>query len=266
MMAAQQIVTRDHLAAGDASARAWLRSADSAKKLRQTQLMLIINNLSLSVNSSKDPYESVMQAWISTLKAMESLVQGMPQHVQDGAVLLAISSWHLYPDMEVLVEQVKRVDQKDDLMHGGLITLSKPARSPSKEGVFWSLPLSRMRYYHPPQTTERRVASETSQVTMDEFWLIILGAMVGAWAEGETGIVSACKFLLIVEPHIMCLENDTCGSRSCAEPHHAIWMLRAWRSTKRPSCSILEFAGVTAFYHLIFLRFNSGFASLTYLP
>lgn len=209
MMAAQQIITRDHLAAWDASARAWLRSADSAKKLRQTQLMLIINNLSLAVNSSKDPYESVIQAWISSLKAMERLVQGMPQRVQDGAVLLAISSWHLYPDMEILVEQVKRVDQQDALMHGGLITLSKPAISPNKEGVFWSLPLSRMRYYHPPQTTERRVASDTSRVTMNEFWLVILGAMIGAWVEDESGIISACKFLLIVEPHIMCLENDT---------------------------------------------------------
>ncbi|EMR66652.1 hypothetical protein UCREL1_6361 [Eutypa lata UCREL1] len=65
IMAAQQHITREQLAHWDSSARAWLQTADSAKRLQQTQLMLIINNVRLPVNSSRDPYESVITAWTS---------------------------------------------------------------------------------------------------------------------------------------------------------------------------------------------------------
>ena len=99
---------------------------------------------------------------------MECLVQGMPQQVRDGAVL-AISSWHLYPDMEVLVNETKAIDQNDELMNGGLITISAHGVGSNREGVFWSLPLSRLRYYSPPVIAERHVSSETSRITMAEF-------------------------------------------------------------------------------------------------
>lgn len=121
VMASQQIITREQLAAWDASARSWIHTADSTKRLQQTQLTLIMNNIRMPVNSSNEPYESVMKAWISGMEAMERLVQGMPQRVHDGSILLAISSWHLYPNMHILVDQPKEVDQKDALMNSALI-------------------------------------------------------------------------------------------------------------------------------------------------
>ncbi|KAM3077388.1 hypothetical protein ACMFMG_006735 [Clarireedia jacksonii] len=193
VMAAQQIITREQLAAWDASARSWLHTADSAKRLQHTQLMLIMNNISMPVNSSNEPYESVMKAWISAMDAMENLVQGIPQRVHDGTILLAISSWHLYPNMYILVDQAKEVDQKDTLMNGALITISGQVSSIGREGVYWSLPLARMRYYSPPEVAERRIASDTSRVTIDELWIVILGILIGHWSQND--LEQSCEFI-----------------------------------------------------------------------
>jgi hypothetical protein len=193
VMAAQQIITREQLAAWDASARSWLHTADSAKRLQQIQLTLIISNISMPVNSSNEPYESVMKAWISGMQAMEHLVQGIPQRVQDGTILLAISSWHLYPNMHILVDQPKEVDQKDPLMNDALVTISGQQSSTGREGVYWSLPLARMRYYSPPEVAERRIASDTSRVTIDELWIVILGILTGPWSQSD--LDQSCEFI-----------------------------------------------------------------------
>ncbi|KAH8881977.1 hypothetical protein GQ53DRAFT_812359 [Thozetella sp. PMI_491] len=147
VMSARQVFDRQQLASWDASARSWLQTADTAKRLEQTQLMLVINNLRMPVNSSNDPYDSIVKAWISGMTAMDRMAQGMSMRIQDGSVLLAISSWHLYPDMEVLVEETKSIDQNDTLMRGSLLTVSTQGVDMEMDGVFWSLPLARMRYY-----------------------------------------------------------------------------------------------------------------------
>ncbi|TVY86441.1 hypothetical protein LAWI1_G007669, partial [Lachnellula willkommii] len=193
VMAAQQIITREQLAAWDASARSWLHTADSAKRLQQTQLTLIMSNISMPVNFSNEPYESVMKAWISAMEAMEHLVQGIPQRVQNGTILLAISSWHLYPNMHILVDQPKEVDQKDPLMNGALVTISSQQSSTDREGVYWSLPLARMRYYSPPEVAERRIACDTSRVSIDELWIVILGILIGPWSQSD--LDPSCEFI-----------------------------------------------------------------------
>ncbi|CAN9101110.1 unnamed protein product [Alternaria alternata] len=197
-MAAQQLFTRDQLSAWDASARSWLQAADAAKRLEQTQLMLIINNVRKPVNTSQEPYESVVTAWTSGMDAMERLICGTPQRVQDGAILVAITAWHLYPNMQVLSECVKDVNSGDELMAHSLLTISSFDLSGGREGVFWSLPLSRMRYYSPPVITERSLASDTSRISMEEFQIVFLGAFVARWnrdrlsetaAEGEEALL-----------------------------------------------------------------------------
>ena len=101
LLAAQVVVERNQLAEWDNSARAWLRQADQAKRKEQTQLMLILNNLSIPVNGKIGTYESVVHALKSALTAMEGLLLGRPQSVQDGSLLLALSCWHIYPDLLV---------------------------------------------------------------------------------------------------------------------------------------------------------------------
>ncbi|KAJ8121735.1 hypothetical protein ONZ43_g1889 [Nemania bipapillata] len=200
LMASRQIFSRQHLACWDSSARSWLQTADFDRRLQQTQLMLILNNVRLPVNSITDPYKSVINAWKSAMRGMELLVQGIPQQIQDGAVLLAISSWHLYPNMEVLVDEIKSVDMNDKLMKGGLITIS--AHGAGSEGVFWSLPLSRVRYYSPPVITERHISSETSRVTMEEFWIIVLGIVVSQWRTACTNVEKCCRFIILLSRQV----------------------------------------------------------------
>ena len=59
---AEQEITRTQLAAWDASARAWLRSADEVKRFEQTQLQLIIKDSGLSVSTSGTTYSNVVNA------------------------------------------------------------------------------------------------------------------------------------------------------------------------------------------------------------
>lgn len=198
LMAAQQTFNREQLAAWDSSARSWIKTADSQMRVQQTQLMLIISNIDLPVNSSGDLYKSVMKAWTSAMMAMEKLVQGIPQQIRDGSILLAISSWHLYPDMAVLSEVMTRVEQNDSLLNGSLITFSahiSPATEDSA-GVFWSLPMAHMRYYSPPIVSQGRLTSDTSRVSMDEFLIVVLGMVVSPWLRTLCPDVSRCCRLI----------------------------------------------------------------------
>jgi hypothetical protein len=63
--------------------------------------MLILNNLSIAVNAKINTYASVISAWTTALNMMEELLSGKPQGIQDGSLLLALSCWHLYPDLIV---------------------------------------------------------------------------------------------------------------------------------------------------------------------
>lgn len=194
LMAAQQTFNREQLATWDSSARSWIKTADAQMRLQQTQLLLIISNIDLPVNSSSDLYDSVIKAWTSAMMAMEKLVQGIPQQIRDGATLLAISSWHLYPDMAVLSEVMTRVEQNDPLMNGSLLTFSVHISSAAEDsaGVFWSLPMEHMRYYSPPVVARGRLTSDTARVSMDEFIIVVLGMVVSPWLHTFCPDVSRC--------------------------------------------------------------------------
>lgn len=101
LFASQITVSMEQLADWDNSARAWIRRGDEIKKKERIQQILIFNNLDASVNVKSDTYTNVIQVWNSALCGMENLLHGQSQNIQDGSLLLALSSWHLYPDMIV---------------------------------------------------------------------------------------------------------------------------------------------------------------------
>ncbi|OCT49775.1 hypothetical protein CLCR_07428 [Cladophialophora carrionii] len=141
--ASQATLTRAQLADWDASARFWLQIADVAKLRTQKQVMLIIQDFGLVVNTKKNLYDSVLDAWTQALGAVDRLVQGIPQNVQSGAILLGLASWHLYPNILALWSSSNQVlAQNDSLIpNGGLLTLGVKSPSPTlPEGIFWSLP------------------------------------------------------------------------------------------------------------------------------
>jgi hypothetical protein len=107
LLASQIQISRDQLAEWDNSARAWLQRADQAKKTEQIQTRLILDNLNVCVNAKPTTYASVMGAWKSALLGMERLLNGIPQNISDGGLLLALLSWHLYPDLIVSYTTLK---------------------------------------------------------------------------------------------------------------------------------------------------------------
>jgi hypothetical protein len=182
LMAARQEVTRANLAAWDASARAWLQTGDEANKIRQTQLRLVLDNISLPVNNQSDLYQSVLKAWTNALLMVESLVSGMPQSVHDGAVLLALSAWHLYPDMLVLGPTTARIEQNDPLVRsGGILTIGLHHNGDTGAGVFWSLPLAHMRYYGEAPIVSRSLATDSSRISFEQLYQVTLGCLSTQW-------------------------------------------------------------------------------------
>lgn len=87
----------------------WLRTADTAKRRQQTQLMLIIENVGLPITSGAKVYDNVMEVWTKALTTVDQLVSGMAQNIQSSDVLLGLSAWHLYPDMCILGRETTRV-------------------------------------------------------------------------------------------------------------------------------------------------------------
>lgn len=159
-------VARDQLAHWDSSARAWLSAADEAMELRQTQLMLILNNISLPVNTKPALYHNVLESWTSAMVAADNLLQGMPQSVQNGSILLGLSSWHLYPNMLILEHSRDPVLQNDHLVDtAGILTLGLNNERNATCGVSWSLPLGQLKYYGHPVVTESSLVTKGNRVS-----------------------------------------------------------------------------------------------------
>ncbi|KAH8750494.1 hypothetical protein F5882DRAFT_369451 [Hyaloscypha sp. PMI_1271] len=186
VMATRQEISRDQLAEWDASARAWLRTADQAKLLQQKQLMLVIDNVEVPVNHDMRVYSSVIAAWKTALQALENLVIGMPQSLhQEGSILLALSAWHLYPDLLILKESIKRVQFKDDLIaSSGTLTLGMFKDGDSgQQGVYWSLSLAHLRYYGDPVVRTQAITRESSRITFLQLMQVALGGLTASWSK-----------------------------------------------------------------------------------
>lgn len=104
--------------------RAWLSIADQAKEKQQDQVRPVINHVSLPVKSVNNVYDSAMETWIEAMKLMEELLLGKPHRVENGALLLGLSAWHIYPNLSVVTAQAVYVAQHDDLVpQNALITI-----------------------------------------------------------------------------------------------------------------------------------------------
>lgn len=190
--AAQQEIPRDGLALWDASARSWLRTADSVRAKEQKQCSLILKNVNLAVNNESQLYSSVMHAWTTGMRTLDKILSGTPVEVQDGALLLAISSWHIYPDMMIYGLGGKHQPRTEVIMGdplispGGMVTLglsrlSHPDANAEALGVYWSMPLERFKFYGKAVQRTRNLQDDASRLTFRELLLANLGAILGRW-------------------------------------------------------------------------------------
>ena len=200
LAAARISLDREQLRAWDASARAWLQSADEAMTRKKVQMNLIVNNIHCPVNSHMHVYESALKALHDALTTSENLLKDMPQASYDGSVLLGLSAWHLYPNMFVLSNKSTLVDFNDKIFsEGALLTVGIKSKSPeSSRGLYWSLPLAHLRYYGDAVRSSSVLSTRSSRVTFDELLQVILGSVCSSWAQQRLDLEGFIKLILLI--------------------------------------------------------------------
>ena len=195
--AADQPIPREELRQWDASARAWLQTADSAMRKEYIQLKLILENITLPVASGVNLYADVIRAWKQAMVGLEHLLNGEPQSVTDGAILLAISSWHLYPNLLVLGNQTTTVDFADHFVpSAGVLTVgitNSRASAPDRHGIYWSVALSHYRYYGKPT---KAVGEIDDRVTIEDLHMVALGSLLGSWKVPRAQLEISAKWFV----------------------------------------------------------------------
>jgi hypothetical protein len=182
--AARQEISRSQLRHWDASARSWIQTADDVHLLQQKRLMLFAKNVDQPVNDHPLVYQSVIGAWKNAMTAIECLLKGMPQMIHEGAVLLALSAWHIYPDIIVMKrEETVETKFQDSLVPvGGLLTIpTKRLNEQDGSGVRWSLSLAHLRYYGEPVKISRYSGAELSRITFEQLGIVVLGSIAAGW-------------------------------------------------------------------------------------
>lgn len=175
--------------------RAWLQCADTAKALQQTQLRLLVDNVTLPISPHKSLYSTVMDTACKALQALDCLVRGVPQQIDNGAVLLGLSSWHLYPDI-LMASTDTHIKQADNLIaSGGIITIGLENKDGKFGGVFWSLPLAQAKYYGDPVLAKRCLGVEQSRVSFDELQLVIIGSIIRDWEDPSLQLENMVDFI-----------------------------------------------------------------------
>ena len=196
-------ISRNDLATWDASARAWLRSADQAKTKEKDQLMLIFKNVQLPFDSSGSTYSKVIESWRHAMLGLENLLCGKPQTILNNAVLVAMSAWHLYPDLIVLDKQTKNVKFADKYTHpGGVGTIDIHRAEPLKteEGTQWSLLLSHLSYYGGPVQVQSSL--DSTRVSMSQLHLVALGTIFDSWQIKRKDIYAVAKWFVVIWDYV----------------------------------------------------------------
>ena len=200
VVAANLSIDKAQLAEWDASARAWLRSADGSSAVRSQQkaLLALLSTINMPVAGQPMVYDSVCKAWVTALTTIDKLVQGLPYSAQDGSVLVALSSWHLYPDIVVLGGSSQALKQRDELVaQGGALTIGLQTSSPNiSPGVHWSLSLAHLRYYGSPVMSVAAVDAESSRLSFPQFLCAALGSLVATLGLPVNKLRDAAKLLV----------------------------------------------------------------------
>ena len=226
-VAAQQDIPRTDLAMWDASARAWLMSADEVQKVNLTQLRLIMKDCGLFVSTLGTTYDSVIDVWTVAMKTLQDLILGMPQRISKGALLVGLSSWHIYPDLNV-VGPTAHVTFSDELVaRGGIITLGLESTSTLEDlGVQWSLSLSHLRYYGAPVTVSTASNANGSRISMEELHLVVFGSVLGSWNRIITAPETGAKLITTIVSSLGFPNDD-----KLAEEYPGLHLL--WRAASR---------------------------------
>lgn len=240
----QAEITREQLREWDASARSWLQTADSIKREEQDQLMSILDDIKLSVSTDGMVPSSIIGAWKSALMSMEMLIGGTPQGNDSGPTLLALSSWHLYPDVLVVGRQGREVPFTDKLVPpGGVLTigLEKPHSIINEgcNGLHWSLSLAHLRYYGYPVRADGRLTPDDGRLSFDQFVHAVLGCFLGYWQmEGQKKARDVARFIVSAQAAIERAAGHNYESRASSKARAFLMNTHHWWQLFAHSASV----------------------------
>lgn len=145
---------------------------------------------------------------------MESLIKGAPHHISNGAILLALSAWHLYPNM-FFAGTNQYINQSDPLINpGGLMSIGLTNKTEDGKGVFWSLPMTQARYYGEPITATRHAGVGESQVQFEDFILVAIGSVLGSWQQSMLDVDDALELIKYISNAAVATRNKGASFRN----------------------------------------------------
>ncbi len=241
----------------------WLYTADTAMKLQQTQLMLILENTGLPIESKPDVYENVMSAWMSALVTMNNVVGGVAQNICSGGVLLGLSAWHLYPDMVFLGRETTHVQQNDGLISPGGLTTIGMSHSERLDGVSWSMSLAHLKYYGRPVESRGSIGATSTKVSFDKIVYVAIGSMLSDWGDGTLNITSALRFLVALQN---CIPAVTARRQAVYEWHLGWFHLLAQHAKSFLDASLPRQEDLTRFVQLGRRRYTNFLCWPQYRP
>ncbi|MDI1491599.1 MAG: hypothetical protein OHK93_002808 [Ramalina farinacea] len=214
-------IERQDLARLDASARSWLESADQAKLLQQTQLMLVVKNTLVPFVGGSTTYSQVTEIWRSAMTGLDQLLAGKPQEISNRAILLAYSAWHLYPDFIILGNKITNVKFNDPCVHAhGVATLSSEYRPQNAaHGMTWSLALSHLRHYGDPVVVQSVL--DFSRVTIRQLHLVALGSLYHHWGVSQRDIESVSHWFSNLWSHV---QEAQVGAKGQPATEELFWL------------------------------------------
>lgn len=217
-MASRQNISRADLAKWDASARAWLRRADQSMLSHHDQFKLVMRNVKTPFLEPGTTFEKVTSGWIQSMKVVEGLLRNIPQEVPDRAVLVAISAWHLYPDLLVCQNETTKIPLKDPLFPpAAILTLGlEPRDSRSDNLCQWSLALSHLKYYGDP--VKVRSEEVIQRVSFQDLWMVALGALLRQWHITSSGLGASIMWF-------QCL-GKLLKTSPASSSHELSWLLK----------------------------------------
>ncbi|KAI1410288.1 hypothetical protein F5Y13DRAFT_202429 [Hypoxylon sp. FL1857] len=135
----------------------------------------------------------------SAMVGLERLLKGEPQSVTDGAILLAISAWHIFPNLIVLGSQTKKIDFDDPVIPPeGLLTIGITTEREGNDlhsGIYWSVALSHYRYYGKPM---QATGKADTRLTMDELHLVALGSLLRTWSAPRAQFELSAQWFVVL--------------------------------------------------------------------
>ncbi|KAH7126022.1 hypothetical protein EDB81DRAFT_202931 [Dactylonectria macrodidyma] len=190
-------IRRDMLATWDASARSWIRTADGAMRLRQTQLLHIIENLGLTTSSLSGVYETVMKVWYEALSVVNRLIEGVGQLVTEPQVLIGLSAWHIYPNMSVHCDRPTFVSQKDPLVaQGGVLTVGIQNLNPKSKGITWSVQLQHLKFYGKSTSATAAINSTSTRILFEHLVQMAMGSAMASWGSEFGDLARTSPFFI----------------------------------------------------------------------